>query len=255
MSDELQRDDSGTIAAVLEAAFDPPNGEPEPEPVPTETGGVGYVAAPEVAPSTPRASGGMMSVEELSEYDSETVRLVSAKESEVCGVEAQWRAAKTEAKNLKSEVEDAKSSLRSLIQDRDRQRGRKPNPTLFDGATGTPSTAPAHADEPEIDPDADLWKEYPVTFGRWRNFGLTAKDVERLNGGETKARGTCPIAKLGDVTKFITPNEANPSFARTLKDFKGFGDAAMDRWQKAEELFWQWWNQGGMAEFRVEYNE
>lgn len=37
-----------------------------------------------------------------------------------------------------------------------------------------------------------------------------------------------------------------------LTDFKRFGEAAAERWGKAEEQFWAWWKDGGEAEFRAE---
>jgi len=100
--------------------------------------------------------------------------------------------------------------------------------------------------------DDKLWQQYPLTLDRWGRFGLTAKDIEILNGGETKNFGVNPILVFGDVSKFVTPNPNNPGFARSLTDFKRFGEAAAERWGKAEEQFWAWWKDGGEAEFRAE---
>ena len=211
-------------------------------------------AAPTDQPSPPKLrSDSMMTPDELAEYDSETVRLVSSQESQVCQLEAELADIKSQTKAAKKAVEDAKESLRELIQIRDRQRGRKPTPTLFDApAHNATATTTNRVDEgnatDQVDPHAELWREYPLTVDNWKPFGLTAKDVERLNSGETKNSGVHPITKLGDVTRFITPNPDSPAFARTLKDFKGFGDAAYDRWLNAETQFWDWWNNKGGKE-------
>jgi len=229
-------------------------------------------------PPKPTPPANMMTPDELAEYDSETVRLVSAQESAVCQLESDLASFKEEAKAAKKAVESAKEALRELIQNRDRQRGRKPTPTLFNApAHNATATTTNRVDEgnatDQVDPHAELWREYPLTvdnwkpFGltaelwreypltvdNWKPFGLTAKDVERLNSGETKNSGVHPITKFGDVTRFITPNPDSPAFTRTLKDFKGFGDAAYDRWLHAETQFWDWWNnKGGKAEFAAE---
>lgn len=228
-------------------------------------------AAPTDQPSPPKLrSDSMMTPDELAEYDSETVRLVSSQESQVCQLEAELADIKSQTKAAKKAVEDAKESLRELIQIRDRQRGRKPTPTLFDApahnATATTTNRvdegnatdhvndQAATSEPgPVDPYAELWREYPMTVTNWKPFGLTAKDVERLNSGETKDVGTHPIRVLGDVTRFITPNEASPGYARSLMDFKGIGEAAYNRWLAAETQFFNWWNNlGGKAKFIAE---
>jgi len=225
-------------------------------------------AAPTDQPSPPKLrSDSMMTPDELAEYDSKTVRLVSSQESQVCQLEAELADIKSQTKAAKKAVEDAKESLRELIQIRDRQRGRKPAPSLFDSPAHTTTTnrvdegnATDHVNDQAatsepgpVDPHAELWREYPITVTNWKPFGLTAKDIERLNSGETKNHGVNPIRVLGDVTRFITPNEASPGYARTLKDFKGFGDAAYDRWLSAETQFWDWWNnKGGKQSFADE---
>lgn len=219
-------------------------------------------ATPDTTPTPPKPTppANMMTPDELAEYDSETVRLVSAQESAVCQLESDLASLKDEAKAAKKAVESAKEQLRELIQNRDRQRGRKPTPTptLFDApahATTTNRVALVDATDQvnAVDPLAELWREYPLTHDNWYLFGLTAKDVERLNSGETKNSGVHPITKLGDVTRFITPNPDSPAFTRTLKDFKGFGDAAYDRWLNAETQFWDWWNnRGGKEEFAAQ---
>lgn len=283
MSDELLNgsvsvnvpDADGVIHEMTLTIGEPVETTPEPEPqvggevesadVANELIDVVEAALADATPDTtttppePR-SANMMSAKELAEYDSETVRLVSAQESAVCQLESDLASFKEEAKAAKKAVESAKEALRELIQNRDRQRGRKPAPTLFD-APAQPATtnrvdednATDRVNESEpVDPLAELWREYPLTVDNWKPFGLTAKDIERLNSGETKNSGTHPIRVFGDVMRFITPNESSPGFARTLKDFKGFGDAAYDRWLKSEEQFWKWWNNGGKEEFAAE---
>ena len=225
-------------------------------------------AAPTDPPSPPNPRrDSMMTADELAEYDSETVRLVSSQESQVCQLEAELADIKSQTKAAKKAVEDAKEELRELIQNRDRQRGRKPAPSLFDhspahttnrvdedNAIDQVNDQAAATREPEpVDPHAELWREYPMTFTNWKPFGLTAKDIERLNSGETKDFGTHPIRVLGDITRFITPNEQSPGFTRSLMDFKGFGEKSYDRWLSAESAFWDWWNnKGGKQAFADE---
>ena len=270
----VQNDDGTFHLAILAPEPEPQlGGEVEPvvavvEPLEViETVPVDAVdLTPDTKPTPPKPTppANMMTPEELAEYDSETVRLVSAQESLVCEFEAELASVKERVKAAKKDVEYAKEQLRELIQNRDRQRERKPAPTLFD-APAQPATATTtnrvdegnatdqvNAVEP-VDPLAELWREYPLTVDNWKPFGLTAKDVERLNSGETKNSGVHPITKLGDVTRFITPNPDSPAFTRTLKDFKGFGDAAYDRWLDAETQFWDWWNnKGGKEEFAAQ---
>lgn len=218
--------------------------------------------------TTPTPPANMMSVAELADYDSETVRLVSSKESYVCQLEANLVSIKSEVKDAKKSVEEAKEELRELIQNRDRQRGRKPAPTLFTFSAQSATVDEGNAtdqvndqggenattSEPvAVDPLAELWREYPMTVTNWKPFGLTAKDIERLNSGETKDFGTHPIRVLGDITRFITPNEQSPGFTRSLMDFKGFGEKSYDRWLSAESAFWDWWNnKGGKQAFADE---
>lgn len=246
---EVVNDMTERVAGIVADAF---NGAAPPAPTPPEP----------IAPPAPTPPANMMSAAELAEYDSETVRLVSSQESAVCQLESDLASLKDEIKAAKKAVETAKEELRELIQNRDRQRGRKPVPSLFDSpahaapaddATTTNRVDADNATDQVNDPHAELWREYPMTVANWKPFGLTAKDVERLNSGETKNSGVHPITKLGDVTRFITPNPDSPAFTRTLIDFKGMGEAAYDRWLEAEQQFWIWWNsKGGKAKFIAE---
>jgi len=96
----------------------------------------------------------------------------------------------------------------------------------------------------------DLFKQFPIA--RWVDFGLTTKDVEKLNAGDIKGGGTCPIATIGDLQNFITPNPDAPSFSRTYQDIKGIGEAGVDRISEAETKFWEYWRNGGEIEFARE---
>jgi len=198
------------------------------------------------------------SPEQIAIYDAATVEQVNAKEVIVAELEAEWKAKHSAASEAKKEFEAAELSLRKLIRERKDQRGKAPPKVQqeipFEGDDDSGDHDPADPSEFTNDGSAlgQLYEKYPITFDRWGRWGLTAKDVEKLNGGETKEHGTHPILVLGDVSKFITPNPANPSYARTLKDFKGLGDKGFDRWQEAELLFWKWWNDGGAVEFAKE---
>ena len=266
-------------------------------------------AAAEIDPASP---------EGIALHDRETARLVWDKSQDVRGFESAHEAAKEAGSNAKKRYEASVDELRSLIAERHRLRGVRPQKTLFSGLRED-ATAPEPAADwrdaelhdtwnalglssglyaallnrksidtlghlsdllEEEDPiwltpkqleeartilaqriDAaskpgnsldDLYLEYPITLDRWQRFGLTAKDVERLISGETKNFGANPITVFGDIQRFVTPNPANPSFTRSLKDFKGFGDAGYDRYQEAETKFWAWWSAGGKEEFAKE---
>lgn len=104
--------------------------------------------------------------------------------------------------------------------------------------------------EPAAAAPDDLYKQFPIE--RWQEFGLTAKDVEKLHAGDIKGGGTCPIVTIGDLQNFVTPNPANPSFSRGYGDIKGIGQAGIDRIAEAELKFWAWWKGGGEQEFAQE---
>lgn len=194
--------------------------------------------------------------EALAAYDAETVRLVNEKNAEVEAYEAEWDDYHAQAALAKKQFENAGDELRALIRTRADDRGKAPQKTLFDDVSDNVATdsgmSAKSTQTTQSDVRSDLWRQYPITIERWERFGLTAKDVEKLNSGETKNHGTHPILVLGDVSSFITPNPANPSYARTLKDVKGFGDAAYDRWCEAETQFWAWYGRGGDSEFAIE---
>lgn len=182
--------------------------------------------------------------ERLAEYDIETARIISEEERKVSALESQWEALHTEASIAKKQFESARDDMRNLIRERAYKRGQPPERTLFDGVKDEPE-APAGTV-----PD-DLWRQFPLA--KFSQFGLTDKDIEKLAAGETKSHGTHPLILLGDVTRFITPDASNPAYARSLKDIKGFGDAAVERWTDAETRFWDWWkNKGGETEFAAE---
>jgi uncharacterized protein YhfF len=182
----------------------------------------------------------------LEEYDYETLRLVNDKATYVTELESRWNVCHSEAAYAKKSFESARDELRLLIRQRQDERGKPVQGSLFDDKVSDDPTTQKFIEQ------AEMWKQYPMSFDRWERWGLTARDVEILNGGETKDHGTHPITVFGDVMKFVTPNPANPSYARSLKDFKGFGDTAMERYMNAETAFWAWWSKGGESEFARE---
>jgi hypothetical protein len=179
------------------------------------------------------------------EYDAETSRLVFQRERVVSSLEAIWTNKHSAASAAKKDFEEARDELRSFIREREVDKSQ---PTLF----GPHPKSASQLDAVATVIPGDLWQQYPLTAERWERFGLTSKDVEKLNSGETKHHGTHPMLLLGDVTRFITPDPSNPSYSRTLKDVKGMGDSAYDRWTEAETRFWAWWQGGGELEFARE---
>ena len=254
----MQEADQAVREARQAAAAEPVVAvESTPEPATEPTAAVVPEVVPELPPIKPTATNSKWdSPEALAAYDAETVRLVNEKNAEVSAYEAEWDDLHSQAALAKKQFENAGDELRALIRARAEDRGKAPQKTLFDGVSdnvGTDSGVSAKSTQTtQTDARADLWQQYPITFDRWKRFGLTEKDVEKLNSGETKNHGTHPIRVLGDVTRFITPDPSNPSYARTLKDFKGMGDAGYDRWCEAETQFWAWWQRGGDAEFAIE---
>ena len=175
----------------------------------------------------------------LIRYDDLTRQMITKAEEDAELAESVYEHRHSLASAAKKVFEASVDELRKMIRDRREGRTKKPEPSLFH---------PKHKAKPDASDapatDDTLWQQFPLTFDRWGRFGLTAKDIEILNGGETKNFGVNPILVFGDVSKFVTPNPNNPGFSRSLTDFKRFGDAAFERWGKAEEQFWAWWKGG-----------
>lgn len=192
----------------------------------------------------------------LEEYDRETLRIINQLEEEVRDDESYWQDLHSNAQSAKKVFEAAEANLRQMIRSRRENREKPPEQTLFTGSKAAPIELGNNATPATVGQvDENLWQKYPICFEQWERFGLTKSDCEKLNSGETRKHGTHPMTSLGDVTRFITPDPANPSYARTLKDVKGFGDAAMERWTEAELKFWNHWNNGGSIEFAASLGE
>jgi hypothetical protein len=194
-----------------------------------------------------QVTGYQPTAEELAEYNRKTNELVLQKLQIVRAEERNWKSLHAEASAAKKSFESAQSELNDFIEQREMQRLNGRQLTIDDIKPEADSPLPLPEDLTQ-----DLWQQYPMTFERWERFGLTKSDIEKLNSGETKNHGVHPILVFGDITRFITPNPANPGYARTLKDFKGLGEKGYDRYQEAETKFWTWWNNKGMAEFAAE---
>ncbi|AMV23444.1 hypothetical protein VT84_03475 [Gemmata sp. SH-PL17] len=103
--------------------------------------------------------------------------------------------------------------------------------------------------KPQVDVTESLWREYPIV--RWNRFGISAKDIEKLEAGGVKRESQpMPIRTVGDLSNFSTPT-AN-GYSRKYADIKGIGEAGADRISEAEMRFWSWWNAGGDKEFARE---
>lgn len=252
--------------------------------------------------------------EQLADYDAETVKLILAAERLVGAAEAEWEGLKSAASTAKKQAEARTFELRQLIREREQNRGKRPEPTLFDNMPTEPpkwrevkiddldipdgikahlsfetvKTAGELFDEvtsfnpsdgapfglplgdvciireklaemadreaganPAAAPNipADLWREYPLE--RWTRFGLTAKDVEKMAGGEVKREsGRRPLATVGDLSDFSAPTSSG--YSRKYADIKGIGTAGADRISDGEMQFWAWWKGGGEEEFARE---
>lgn len=224
--------DSATVATSV---TDPETGEVTVECPDQETAEA--VAKAFAEPPKPAA----ISPEDLAAYDAQTAGLVTSAELVCRESEAAYETAKTHAAARKKEFEADVEHMRKVIRDRNEQRGKPVQKTLIDFADGTPAATVA---------EAELWREYPIE--RWATHGLTAKDIEKLHTGEIKSGGTHPIVTVGDLNNFVTPNKANPDYARAFTDLKGIGEMGATRISDAHDLFWAWWRKGGEEEFAKE---
>lgn len=130
---------------------------------------------------------------------------------------------------------------------------RSPAPTAAEAehATMEPvKESRSPGESPSEGPLAELWREFPLD--RFEKFGLTSGDIEKLAAGEVKQGTGFPLITVGDMQRFTTPYEHNPSYCRNLSDIRGIGAAAVDRIQDANANFWGWWNGGGAEEFAAE---
>jgi hypothetical protein len=173
--------------------------------------------------------------------------------------EAAYEIAKKASNNAKKVFETAATELLDLIDERSEGRGKKPEKNLFSdvdrkGGDGSIDRLPATAtiDLPigSGDPLVNLWEQFPIDIeGPWLGLGMKKGDVEKLNAGDVKEGAAHPILTMGDLTRYTTPNSANPSYTRRLIDIKGVGKEAAARIEDALVQFWAWWNAKGQAEF------
>lgn len=190
-----------------------------------------------------------MSAEALAEYDQETARLVAEAEAEVSELEAVWEDKHAEAALAKKEFENRRDKMRAEIRERTANRGKR---DLFTGVGGGIAVGehPADPSAPSEDRLYELSQLYPLDFAHWQEFGLTAKDVEKLNEGVTKHHGTIPLRTLGDVARYTKPS--GDGYERRLVDIKGFGPGAFERWEAANLAFWAAWPNGKAVRFAAE---
>lgn len=185
-------------------------------------------------------------------YDRETIELIADKESEVQELENKAEAAKSHAAELKKAADRSCTELRGTIRERRYMRGKPRQKTLTSELEDRERKAKDAAAEPKATETEDdgVWKLFPIAG--LTDFGLTPGDVAKLHAGELKEGQPFPIKTMGDLNKFVTPDSTNPSFARGLKDFKGFGEKAVDRLAEAEARFWAKWNAGLHEKFKAE---
>ena len=241
----------------------------------------------------PMADSVPMSLEELEEYDHETVKLVTDAERLCQAADAEYEDLNATAKAAKKSAEAKAFDLRQLIREREHNRGKRPEATLLDviapskwrerpvaDLAGTLDTRTMHAlhgvenlgelyqqvhefdptqgcpygltlpqvveirqqleiilnaevdqaDNP--DPPAtippELWREYPIA--RWEQFGMTAKDVEKLAAGEVKREtGRRPIVTVGDLSQLLLGAYSERATAGHMPTSKASALAGTDR--------------------------
>lgn len=195
----------------------------------------------------------------LASYDEETRALVDDAEKAASAAESDYEAMKKETSEAKKLLEIRQTALTALIRTRRENRGKRPEQNLFSGVAGEvpndqddddPDGEPTETPIANANPDPELWREFPIGSPRWKEWGLTTSDIEKLHAGEIKNGGCQPIEKFGDVSRFCKPSASG--WARTLADLKGFGPKSAERWAAAEVKFWAWWQSGGEAAFAAE---
>lgn len=187
----------------------------------------------------------------LAAFDQETVRLVNEKLTEVKEGEKEFDEANDKAKGLKKEWEALNMSLHKLIEERQAQRGKPVQRSLFDGVQA--AEQPAAAELPtdavvEVDPLEDLWKSYPLSG--IVKFGARESDVQRLQDGALKNGEPFPCATMGALATYTSGGA--PGYERRVADFRGIGPAGAERIGEATTNFWGWWNSGGKEEYANE---
>lgn len=198
-------------------------------------------------------------------YDAETQQVTAKLLNEKYEIESEIETHKTKAAASRAELKAKERELKNHHEERARQRGKQPpvRQLTIDSAPQPDARPAANADpgaEPVNFPKAaedeqraftdELVKKFPVA--RWVEFGATEADVKKLNAGDLKDGGPCPIFTVGDLQSFVNPYPDNPSFTRGYTDIRGIGKAAVERIQNAEMSFWAAWNSRLAADFAKE---
>lgn len=189
--------------------------------------------------------------EAMAKFDRETFEQLLARKQQLDADRNAYLTAKERAADLKKMYEAARIEYEDAIDERKKWRGQKPPGVQLTFADVKPepgeATGPAEptiltpkdvTDAPGWYPE-DLWKKYPLT--RFVELGLTQRDVEILHEGELKGGGgeRHPLVHYGDIGVFTKAKGSG--FAHKMTDIKGFGDAAFNRFEDAQNKFWAAW--------------
>lgn len=184
-------------------------------------------------------------IDALAQYDAETRRLIMEALILVEAKEAAWVAAKDVAKEAKEDQEVAERELRQLIKDRDTQRGKPRQPTLYDDAQAKTDGHWAAQEDlrspDEVAPPAqdESWKSVPLADLVLLD-GLPAKIAETLASPVHKERGPmAPISTVGELAAYSTPEPGG--WTKKLSDLKGIGPAKVELIDAAMLKFWARW--------------
>ncbi len=199
-----------------------------------------FKAGNDLSPEQEALAAKVVEDERLLKYDAESLLQINALADEV-------EEARVEMTGLRAKHDDAKkihtgkaAELTELILSRKTKRHERPVRQLtIDDVQQQPEPATI-ADGKPVEHEDKSWRTVPIQA--LVKYGLKDKDVEKLLAGELKGGGSKPITDLGELVDFATPYPGNPSFARTIADLKGLGQAAVDRLAEANDKFWAAWS-------------
>jgi hypothetical protein len=158
-----------------------------------------------------------------------TCQLISEEERAVSELEAKAAAAKEIASDAKKALELAEAELRALIRRRCEQRGKRPQPVLFND----PAEVPNDNEKTNVDASATgVWQGNHEFTPQELATPLSALNIAQgvlnsLGEGQKKDGSSfTPIITVGDYFEYCKPL-AN-GWVPNLRDIKGIGDTKAD---------------------------
>lgn len=159
-------------------------------------------------------------------YDHETTIMVSEAEKDCEKKEKIFADHKTLTRNAKAEYETSVINLRSLIKQRDQERGpgRRQGEFNFDQARQEEAPKKPAVDEEE-------WRVWPVSI-------LLEHGLKQFHISAMLAKG---INTIGDFNKWLQPN--SEGFGNKITDLDGIGPVKAQEIEEALQRMWAWRDQ------------